>query len=68
MTKNYINPGSLSKKKFEKTAIRWTENEIKFKKGERTNNVAEAPKLPTDYDPLFSSFNKDKVFVPPKST
>jgi hypothetical protein len=68
MTKNYINPGSLPKKKFQKTAARWTENEIKFKMSGRNSNVSEAPKLPHDYDPLFSSFNKDKVFIPPKSS
>ena len=68
LTKNYINPGSLPKKKFQKTTARWTENEIKFKMSGRNSNISEAPKLPTDYDPLFSSFNKDKVFIPPKSS
>jgi hypothetical protein len=32
------------------------------------DNVPQAPNMETDFDPLYSSFTKDNVFVPPTSS
>ena len=71
LTKNYLKNGNAAKKgHLHQTNWRWTEVENRYTsvKGRLFDKMPVAFNSPFDYNPLFSSFTKDKIFVPPMTS
>jgi len=70
MTKDYINPDKNRKtKRSGETVWRWTEIQQRYNsvKNRLFDNLPKARDSLKDYEPLYSSFTKDKVFHAPKT-
>lgn len=57
-------------KKMKGNSMRWSEKQGKFTqyKGRLFDKIQTAATQKADYEPLYSSFNKKGVFVPPPSS
>jgi hypothetical protein len=64
-----LNPHRVLRGPLDKTKIRWTEDTIKYNLGgsRLMDSLPQIRDSINDFDPVYSSFAKDKKFVPPLS-